>query len=196
MRYLEYLGIVVLGLVALATSTHLEVLQSMPEVFSRGAGLMLVLLVVLLLISVVRNIRGFSHRALFAFGMILVGVGAYIVYVTPTYFTYAYQLEVSYWLKVCWYTLPAIMIEGGILTLFTVLIERGLTERTHHEKILLSIMFILYASMTVTANFMVLGGVLTIADHILWSQVIVTGVLIVSTAVAVRTVRTPRYPKP
>ncbi len=193
MKYLEYVGILVLGLVATATSSHLEMLSSMPAIFSRVAVMMMVLLVLLLGISIVRNSIGISYRLLFVFGMVLVGVGAYVVYVTPSYFQYAYELPVTYWLKVCWYTLPAIMIEGGILTLFTVLIERGLNQRTNREKMLLSVM---YASMTVTANFLVLGGIISIPDHILWSQVIVTAVLVVSTAVAVRSVHSPRCLKP
>ena len=121
-----------------------------------------------------------SYRLITICGIILLIMGASIPYLVPEYFHWAVNIHEWYWLRVSVYSIPAICIEGAIFTLFVVLHENSLGNRTEREKILLTIAFVVYAILTVTFNFMSINKSITVDSHILFSK-IVAGVVFVFT---------------
>lgn len=133
-----------------------------------------------MILTIFRSSKLISYRLLTVMGILLLIMGASIPYIVPEYFHWAVDIHEWYWLRVSVYSIPAICIEGAIFTLFVVLHENSLGNRTEREKILLTIAFVVYAVLTVTFNFMSINKSITVDSHILFAK-IVAGVVLVFT---------------
>lgn len=173
MKFLELLGISVLVLVTSAILVNIQVIKNFPQSKISIIFAMVVMLVFLLGTSIVRMLGKWNYDWLSILGVMLFVTGGCVIYFAPVYFTVAIDLPVSFWHKVVWYTLPAVMIEGGIFTMFTVLMENGTHDNLFiREKRLLSVAFLGYAVFTVTFNFLVLNGIFLPEEHVFWSQIV------------------------
>jgi dolichyl-phosphate-mannose--protein O-mannosyl transferase len=186
LKLLERLGTVVLvvALVALAT-TGFVLVHATPAV--RNVSLFLGgMVAVLAVTALIRWVRGrTNYRWLGILGFTLLGAGAILVFFIPEFFPYMIALQVPFWYKVSWYTLPAIAIEGGILTLFITAMESGmLASFTDNEKRSMGYTFAAYAVCTVAMNFFVLDNLATVESHILWSRIVVISVITTNAFIA------------
>lgn len=178
-KILEILGIAVIVLVLLAVLTTSAIVASTPSEIIKTSAVLSVLIAILVTTSIIRLLGKTNYQWLTILGFTLVIAGMATAFLVPEYFQEMIHLPVPFWYKVSWYTLPAIVIEGGILTLFVVLTEKGLLSRfLPRERALISCTFILYAAATVAMNFLVLDTQLTVASHIQWTRIVL---LIVTT---------------
>ncbi len=133
-----------------------------------------------MILTIFRSSSLISYRLLTVCGIALLIMGASIPYIIPEYFHWAVSIHEWYWLRVSVYSVPAICIEGAIFTLFVILHENSLGNRTHREKLLLTIGFVVYAILTVALNFMSINKTITVDSHILFSKVVAGVVLVVA----------------
>lgn len=182
LKALEFFGIVVLCVIVAAIVTN-PALRGMPAQVRIASQVMILLIRILVVTSMVRMLGKTNYRWLTVLGLTLLITGGLVVYLVPEFFSLMIVLPEPFWAKVSWYALPAVVIEGGILTLFTVLVERGLTRRTSRERWLLGAMFVLYSVFIIAINFLALNGRMSVEGHVFWSRVVVSLVLVVTVAV-------------
>lgn len=186
--FLEILGILVLALVVLAVLNNLSIYREFPPSNTFGICAMAIGMVVLLITALIRLFRVWNYQWLGFLGITLLVIGGYVIYSMPIFFHVAAGLPIPFWNKVIWYTLPAIMIEGGLFTLFIVFVENGTEKKvTSREKKLLSIAFFLYAIFTVTFNFLVLNNLILVQSHVSASQYFFPFILIIAFVVMIKT---------
>lgn len=186
--FLEILGILVLALVVMAILKNLSLYREFPPSNAFGICAMVIGMVILLITSLIRLFRVWNYKWLGLLGITLLIIGGYVIYSMPIFFHIAASLPIPFWNKVIWYTLPAIMIEGGLFTLFIVFIENGTEKKvSSREKQLLSAAFFLYAIFTVTFNFLVLNNLLIVESHVLASQYLFPLIMMIAFFVIVKT---------
>lgn len=139
---------------------------------------------VVMLVTIFRRIWP-RYTLIFVLGALLLVLGGSIAFFFPQYFFDAYALKAMYWIRVSMYSLPAICIEGGILTLYIAFVEKGMGLRTDREKLLMAIAFVLYAIMTVTTNFMTINGTIAVQNHVWFAQAVTVFVGMVTLGIAI-----------
>ncbi len=181
LKSIELLGICVLILVVLALVSTPYFFTSQTLSMTIATSIMAIAISILSLTSLIRLVGYTHYRWLVVLGSILIIIGGIVFLFLPEFFWKAVSIPFPFWYRVTFYTLPAICVEGGILTLFTVFMEQGTAHRTSREKILLSILFFLYATTMVTTNFLVIGGFVPVQGHIIFSRIVLGTVIIIST---------------
>lgn len=177
---LEFLGIGVLILVILAMIVNRSMLDHASGSVLLASCVMFASISLLSVTSLIRTFGYTNYQFLVILGVVLLGIGGLTFYFIPQFFFYAISVPFSFWCKVSFYTLPAICVEGGIMTLFTVFMEKGTQKRTQRERLLLSITFIAYAVITVATNFLAINKMIPVMAHLLFSRCIVAMVLIIT----------------
>lgn len=174
---IETVGAIVVLLVWLAL-TNFEIIfpDTIPMISLVIYG-MYTFATITMILTIFRSSKLISYRILTVCGTVLLIMGASIPYLVPEYFHWAVNVHQWYWLRVSMYSVPAICIEGAIFTLFVVLHENGLEHRTDREKLLLTIGFVVYATFTVTANFMSINKTISVDSHILFAKIVAAVVL-------------------
>lgn len=181
---IEILGAAVILCVCLALSTSLIIFPDyMPSMWLIMYG-MFYFAMATMTMTIYRSCSWISYKLLTVCGILLLLAGAGIAYSVPMYFHWAVNLNEWYWLRVSVYSIPAICIEGGIVTLFIVLLDTELAKWTKRARLLIVTVFVLYAVFTVTANFLSINRVMTVDSHILFSR-IVSAVVMVFTAIVI-----------
>lgn len=178
LKSIELLGICVLALVVFALVCTPYFFTSQTLLMTIATLTMSIAISILATTSLIRFMGYTNYRWLALLGSILVGIGGCIFFFLPEFFWKAVSIPFSFWYRVTFYTLPAICVEGGILTLFTVFMEQGTVHRTSREKILLSILFFLYATTMVTTNFLVIGGTISVSGHIFFSRIVLITMIV------------------
>lgn len=130
--------------------------------------------------TIFRTGKYIKYSMLTVGGILLLILGASVAYLVPEFFHWAINFDTFYWLVVSIYSIPAICIEGGIFTLFIVFLETSLSNRSKREKYLIVTCFALYATLTVTTNFLTINGVITVDSHILFSRIVSAVAMIVA----------------
>lgn len=181
---IESIGAVVVLLVWMALTNFVVIFPENLPMISMVIYGMYTFATITMILTIFRSSELINYRILTVCGIALLVMGASIPYLVPEYFHWAVNVHQWYWLRVSVYSVPAICIEGAIFTLFVVLHESGLEHRTEREKLLLTIGFVLYAILTVTANFLSINRVITVDSHILFSK-IVAGVVFVFTFIMI-----------
>jgi hypothetical protein len=128
------------------------------------------------------------------FGVIILAVGASVFFALPEYFSTLINAPLDFWILVSIYSLPAICVEGGLFTLFTEFLEHERRIKTH-EYVWLSVVFLLYIGGSVTANFLVIQGVLTVENQVIFARFIVIASIIIG-ALVVATHSKTTLPQP
>ncbi len=166
LAFLELLGTVVLILVILALATTPAFFHVGDAMITAITIIMMIAITILAITSFVRRYGFTSYRWLTFLAIMLLIIGGGVFYGLPQFFYGALALRLPFWYRVSLYTLPAICVEGGLLTLFTVFVERGLSHRSSRERMLISVLFVAYAVLTIGANFLVVNRVLSVEAHL------------------------------
>lgn len=176
----ELLASIVLILVILGTASVVQTplfLLASNVAIGIFVSIMILLLVTAILCSAYRmSGRTISSYFLTIFGIALISVGSMVVYFLPSYFYLMIQIPLEFWHMVCIFSLPVICIEAGLFTLFTELQnKKGLSLR---ERYLLTTAFLLYFSLAIIINFIVLNGLWAVQHQILFYRILVFFVLL------------------
>lgn len=177
-KAIEGIGLVILLIVLAAIHDIPEVLWNNSKIHPVFL-LMTAAVSVMALASFARMFGYMRYRVLILTGVTMLCIGGYVFYFVPDFFNIVLPVSMGFWLKVTAYSLPAICIEGGLLTLFTVFRETKL-HITSGERDWLQVGFAIYAIIAMSVNFAVILGYMEIAHQIQFSQVILTGTLIIT----------------
>ena len=180
MKYLEKIGNLVLLLVFVA-------IIRMPyfEMFSLDYKILIITMSIctgiLCISSLFRNFFNiFSKKFLVVLGFILLVQGIIVFYFFTGYFYHTLQLPIPFWYVVSLYSLPAICVEGAIMTHF--IMFQDFIEKEKIKK-LFTLLFILYAGFAIGTNFLVLFKIIHVWDHVLFSRVISIFTLLISSII-------------
>lgn len=177
-KIIEGIGLVILVVV-------LAAIHDIPETLWNNSKLHPVFLLmtaavsVMVLASFARMFGYMKYRVLTLMGVTMLGIGGYVFYFVPDFFSIVLSVPMGFWLKVTAYSLPAICVEGGLLTLFTVFRETKL-HITSGERDWVQVGFAAYAIIAMSVNFAVILGYGEIAHQIQFSQIILTVTLIIT----------------
>lgn len=177
-KAIEGIGLAILVVVLVA-------IHDIPEILWNNSKLHPVFLLmtaavsVMALASVARIFGYMRYRILTLMGVTMLCIGGYVFYFVPDFFNTVLPVSMGFWLKVTAYSLPAICVEGGLLTLFTVFRETKL-HITSGDRDWLQVGFPIYAIIAMSVNFAVILGFVEITHQILFSQIILTGTLIIT----------------
>lgn len=119
------------------------------------------------------------------YGLLLVILGGAIFWGSPGYFhALATSTNLSFWQQVSAYSLPAICVEGGLLTLYcTLLNQQPLLSRTY--KAALATGFLFWTAVAVAGNFLALLGLWgwTVDMQIATTRVVVIVTIVIAAIV-------------
>lgn len=124
-----------------------------------------------------------NERFLAVWGIVLLIIGGGALVFLPEFFHTMKELPYSYWHRVSLYSLPAICIEGGLFSLFRGYLAYAAQKRTIREHQLLFIVFVLYATVAVSANFLAINNTISINEQLLFSRIILGITLLVTLVV-------------
>jgi hypothetical protein len=166
---IESLGIITLCLVVLGlTQAPWEYIGAQSSVVSLILQGLMALLVGVSIIRSLLKVAGASVRPSGVYGTALLIIGGVMFFVFPSFFTIAYAAPwPHFWILVSYYSLPAIMIEGGLFTIFDALMRTRGAFVSPRERTASMTLIILYLICAVSANFLALTGALSI-EHQIW----------------------------
>ena len=180
-KLIELIGLCIIVLVLLATRSIPGVVWNSYS-FHNSITAMIAGIAILALASVARMFGYMRYNILFIVGVTVLLIGGSVFYFQSSFFSTILPIPMGFWLKVSIYSLPAMCVEGGLLTLFTVFNEtRG--KIVMRENIMLQIFFLLYAVVTISINFFVIKGYLSTDHQILISRIIVGFVALIAVPV-------------
>lgn len=181
----ETIGQIILLLVVAAMLTYS--LPALGHSLTTSVYLMTGAIAGLLVLSVTKTLfQKFNTKVLIVLGFTLIGIATFIFFGMPSFFYEIKKLALPYWMLVSVYSLPAICIEGGLMTLFTVFFEKNADNYSKRERRLIMSCFILYAVLAFSANFLVIGDIVAIEHQLLFSRVIIAGVFLFSVTAVLR----------
>ncbi len=180
-KLIELIGLCIIVLVLLATRSIPDVVWNSYS-FHNSINAMIAGIAILALASIARMFGYMRYNILFIVGVLVLLIGGSVFYFQSSFFSTILPIPMGFWLKVSIYSLPAMCVEGGLLTLFTVFNEtRG--KIVMRENIMLQIFFLLYAVVTISINFFVIKGYLSTDHQILISRIIVGFVALIAVPV-------------
>jgi hypothetical protein len=178
-KIIEYSGSFILIVVIIAIANADVGSKSALFPLMMGIGIMLVN-------SVLRTQLTLPTVYLQVSALLCLAAGGYYFLFYPQYFSQMHSSILSFWYRACLYSLPAICIEGGVLTLVTVLQESDSQCLTTREKKFLYVGFISYAIIAIAVNFMALGNVIQVQTHIAFTKAVLIALIAIATIVGVK----------
>ena len=99
-----------------------------------------------------------------------------VFYFFHNFFQEIMSMQIPFWVKVCSYSVPAIIVETVILNIFFYHIKWQ--EKIDAPRLYVGI-FIMYALTAISINFLALSNIITTNDHILFTRIILFVAVIV-----------------
>lgn len=183
--WLEGIGVIILVIVLAAAH---DIPQAVWDTYQLIMYIMIAGVATTALTSFARMAGYTRYWILLVLGILLLSIGGGMFYFRPDFFATILAIPMGYWVKVTAYSLPAICVEGGLLTLFTLFHERHAWTSVRERNMVIT-GFSLYAVITVAINFLVIGGIVSVAHQIMFSRVIIAGTIAVTGAVLFRELR-------
>ncbi len=171
----EYIGAFVVGCVGLGLFTSHVIFPYNIPFGGYAAYVLYVCALIVMVCTIYRKFFlkfGITPKVLTIMGLVLLLAGSSMAFHSPEYFTWAVHLPVMFWLRVSIYSIPAICMDGATFTLFIVWFENTMKHRPVRENLLTEIAFVMYASFTITANFLAINFKIPVSEHILLSKVV------------------------
>lgn len=175
MKYIEFVGSIILILVI--TAGFLTAEFFMEPRSGIWVAVMLGSIFLLAVTSLVRFAGYTSYRWLTILGAVLFALGGMVFFFEEHFFMVALQLDQHFFGRLSMYTLPAICIEGGILTLFTVFLEKH-RNQSHKSLRIMRMLFMSYFIIMVTSNFLAVSLLINVSSHIIFSKIMFCSMVI------------------
>lgn len=175
LKIIETIGLFTLIIVILAISNDKRILATTDNITSFYAYFIYVLLIVSAILSALNfYIKNKNlHLIRKYLGILLFVTGAIGFFFFPDYFYNSISVQMPYWYQATLYTLPAICVEGGIFTLFSLHLLKIKNVRKIENENAINSLFLFYAVVMVGINFFVINKVIDVSIHLLVSKIVI-----------------------